>query len=189
MYKVVVYNNEVDLNARRGILVKEGLSFTSSAIRQARKEAMKVSGAYGVVRADSGRCYYIYEESSDTESHFIPRNNLFVSTYSSLAEISKLLRVESGSIVISNITEGHACFRVVKEDNINSELDVSNNVKVFELLHLALTGIPQNIESVIIPAKLYYSSNNMECFYSGKRGSDSNYLAFIQGFEVPWLYE
>lgn len=187
MYKAVIYNNEVDLKANRGIDLEDSSSFISPIIKLARKESIKNKDSYGLVRDDSGRCHYMYEESSDMECHYIPRNGLYTSVYNCLSEISRLVNISSGSLVVYNICEGTAKFKVVDSDNKVSDIKINELISILNLLHDALTGIPKDIDSVIIPAKLYMVESNMECFYAHKRGSNKCYLAFMSNFEVPWV--
>ena len=187
MYKAVIYNNEVDLRANRGITLEDSSSFISPIIRLARKESIKHKGSYGLVRDDSGRCYYMYEESSDLECYYVPKNNVYTTTYSRLAEVSKIVNIEDGSLLIYNLSEGHTMFRLIKPDKTYDSIDVPERLVILDLIHKALTGIPKNVDSIILPAKLHLSGGNMECFYSCRRGSNNCYLAFVPDFEVPWV--
>lgn len=187
MYKAVIYNNEVDLRANRGTDIVEEIPAIATTIKLARKESIKKKDSYGLVRDDKGRCHYMYEESSDMECYYIPRTGLYSSVYNCFSEISRLVDIANGSLVIYDICEGTAKFRVVDSENKASDININELISVLNLLHDALTGIPKNIDSVIIPAKLYMMAVNMECFYAHKRGSNKCYLAFISNFEVPWV--
>lgn len=187
MYKAIIYNNEVDLRANRGTDIVKEIPAIATTIKLARKESIKKKDSYGLVRDDKGRCHYMYEESSDMECYYIPRNGLYSSVYNCLSEVSRLVDIPNGSLVVYDICEGSAKFKVVDSDNKVSDININELISVLNLLHDALTCIPKSIDSVIIPAKLYMMSANMECFYAHKRGSNKCYLAFMSNFEVPWV--